>query len=167
MPISIRIATEKDAESIAEIYNAAILKTTATFDTEVKSTQDRQAWIQSHDARHPVTVACSEDGQVLGFGSLSKWSDRCAYADTCENSIYVSETARGQGIGLILLQDLLDRAHAFKFHTVIARITSESTASLRLHEKLGFVKVGTLCEVGNKFNRLHDVHLYQLIFSKV
>src|SRR5688572_31066489 len=96
--MNIRLAQLNDAEAIAAIYNEAILTSTATFDTETKSIEERQAWLKSHDARHPVWVAEME-GKVVGWASLTKWSDRPAYADTAETSFYVASQYRGRGIG--------------------------------------------------------------------
>src|SRR3954465_14725432 len=96
--ITIRHAVLADAAAIAVIYNEAILTTTATFDTEPKSVDERTQWLKSHDERHPVLVAVV-DGRVVGWASLSSWSDRCAYADTAETSFYVHSTYRGRGIG--------------------------------------------------------------------
>jgi hypothetical protein len=87
----VRPAAETDAAAIARIYNQAVLNTTATFDTEVESADKRLAWLRSHsDARHPVLVA-EVDGEVVGWASLSSWSDRCAYAASVEASAYVDE----------------------------------------------------------------------------
>ena len=82
---SIRAATPADVPAIAEIYNEAILTTTATFDLEPKSLADRAEWLQSRGARHPVLVA-EVDGRVVGFAALSRWSDRTAYDDTAETA---------------------------------------------------------------------------------
>jgi phosphinothricin acetyltransferase len=75
--LTIRLAQASDAAAIAEIYNEAILTTTATFDTEPKTVEEREQWLQSHDERHPVLVA-EVDGRVLGWASLTIWSDRPA-----------------------------------------------------------------------------------------
>src|SRR6187401_518011 len=97
-PILIRRAEHADARAIADIYNEAILTTTATFDTEPKSEEERLGWIKAHDERHPVLVALVE-GRVVGWASLSRWSERCAYEDTAETSFYVHSSHRGLGIG--------------------------------------------------------------------
>lgn len=158
----IRRALLGDASAIAEIYNEAILTTTATFDTETKTEEDRRAWLEAHDERHPVLVA-ELDGQVVGWASMSKWSDRPAYADTAESSFYVSENWRGRGIGRALKERLIAEAKAAGMHTLIARVAQESVASLHLNQSVGFVLVGTLREVGLKFGRRLDVHILQLM----
>jgi len=83
--VMLRRAVSADAPAIADIYNEAILTTTATFDTEPKSVAEREQWLQSHDERHPVLVAVM-DGIVVGWASLTRWSERCAYDDTAETS---------------------------------------------------------------------------------
>src|SRR5690606_24242367 len=118
--ITIRHAEPKDAAAIAEIYNQAIRNTTATFDTEPKTEQDRLAWLQAHDARHPVLVA-EQNTQVVGWAALSPWSDRPAYADTAESSTYVAEGWRGQGIGRALKERLIEEARKVGLHTILAR----------------------------------------------
>jgi L-amino acid N-acyltransferase len=160
----IRKAILDDAAAIAGIYNDAILNSTATFDTEPKSVEDRRDWLGSHDDRHPVLVAVAS-GRVAGFASLSRWSERSAYDDTAETSFYVHPEFRGRGIGRQLKAAIIDEARRLKFHTLIARIAEGSDASLHLNRSAGFAHVGTLRQVGRKFGRWLDVHLLQLILD--
>jgi L-amino acid N-acyltransferase len=161
---AIRKADASDIDAITEIYNEAILTTTATFDIEPKSTEERRGWLQSHDERHPIVVAVV-DGLVVGWASLSRWSERPAYHDTCETSFYVQSGYRNRGIGRMLKQAILEEAHRLRFHTVIARVAGESEVSLHLNESFGFVHVGTLKEVGKKFGKLLDVHILQKMLN--
>ena len=117
---SIRHAELTDAAGIADVYNEAILHTTATFDTEPKSVDDRKEWLQSHDDRHPVLVAVL-DGRVVGWASLTYWSDRPAYDDTAETSFYVHSSCRGRGIGRKLKEAIIEEARRLRYHTLIAR----------------------------------------------
>ena len=158
--LRIRDAQVSDIDAITEIYNEAILTTTATFDTEPKSVSERLEWLMSHGERHPVIVA-EVDGTVLGWASLSGWSERKAYDDTAETSFYVKSEYRGQGVGRKLKEAIIGEARRLKFHTLIARIADGGDASLHLNESFGFVRVGTLKEVGRKFGRLLDVHILQ------
>lgn len=82
--LEIRRAELSDLEAITAIYNEAVLTTTATFDTEPKAAAERVAWFESHDDRHPILVAVSS-GQLVGWASLSRWSERPAYDDTAEH----------------------------------------------------------------------------------
>jgi phosphinothricin acetyltransferase len=158
--IQIRKATLADLEAITAIYNEAIVNTTATFDTEPKTAAEQLKWFQEHDERHPILVAVL-DGTVVGWTSLSKWSDRCAYADTAETSFYVEAGHRGQGIGRQLKHAIIEEARRLRLHTLIARVAEGSDASIHLNDSFGFVHVGTLKEVGRKFGKRLDVHLLQ------
>jgi len=158
--IQIRRAELANLEAITEIYNEAILTTTATFDTEPKTASERVEWFQSHDERHPILVAVL-DGRVVGWASLSRWSDRRAYDDTAETSFYVKAEYRRRGIGRRLKQALIEEASRLRFHTLIARVAEGGRESLHLNESLGFVYVGTLKEVGRKFGKFLDVHILQ------
>ena len=163
--IRVRPAIQDDLVAINEIYNEAVLHSTATFDTDPKSLEDRRRWFEKHGDRHPVLVS-EAGGQVTGWASLSEWSDRRAYADTAEASIYLAEAARGRGTGKQLYRELVHEARRLGFHTLIARIADANEASIRLHEGLGFEKIGVMREVGRKFGKLLDVHLYQLLLLK-
>ncbi len=160
MMLTIRHAERSDVERIAVIYNEAVRTTTATFDTEPKSVEEQLEWFESHDARHPVLVA-EIVGRVVGWACLTKWSERPAYDDTAETSFYVHSEYRGQGIGRKLKEATIDEARRLGFHTLLARVAEGSDASIHLNESLGFVRAGTLKEVGRKFGRLLDVHIFQ------
>ena len=161
-PVEIRHAQLSDLDAITEIYNEAVLTTTATFDLEPKSSAERLAWFDTHDARQPILVA-TLGGAVVGWASLSKWKARPAYDETAETSFYVGASCRGRGIGRKLKQAIIDEARRLKYHSLIAVVAEGSEASLHLNECMGFRRVGTLKEVGRKFGRLLDVHLLQLI----
>jgi L-amino acid N-acyltransferase len=162
--IQIRPATSSDLPAIMEIYNEAIRTTTATFDTEPRSLDERRQWFESHDDRHPILIA-EKDGAVIGWASLSKWSDRKAYDATAETSFYVAEPYRGLGAGRELKLRIIEQARGLGYHTLIARVAEGSNASLHLNEEAGFRHVGTLKEVGRKFGRLVDVHILQLMLE--
>lgn len=158
--VAIRRAELADAAAIADIYNEAILTTTATFDTEPKSVAERTQWLQSHDPRHPILVALV-DGKVVGWASLTRWSERPAYDDTAETSFYVHSAHRGCGVGRKLKETIIEEARGLGYHTLIARVAEGSRESLHLNESAGFVHVGTLKQVGRKFGKLLDVHIMQ------
>ncbi len=160
----IRLAEDRDAAAIAGIYNEAIRTTTATFDMEPKSVEDRLAWLGAHDERHPVFVA-EVDGPVVGWASLTEWSDRPAYYDTAETSFYVGEAHRGRGIGLALKARLIEEARRLGYYTLIARMAEESLESIHLNQSFGFEHIGTMKEVGLKFGRRLDVHIMQLMLK--
>ena len=156
-----RPATEADAAAITRVYNPAVEHTTATFDTDPQSVETRLEWLRTHDdPRHPVIVAESE-GEVVGWASLSMWSDRCAYAASVEASTYVDDSHLGRGIGRLLSEAVLETGRAAGVHAVLARICTENVASIRMSKKLGFTEVGVLHEVGRKFDRWLDVMMLE------
>ncbi|HUI06707.1 MAG TPA: GNAT family N-acetyltransferase [Verrucomicrobiae bacterium] len=162
--MTIRRAGLADVPAITDIYNEAILTTTATFDTEPKSVAERTEWLQSHDERHPVLVA-EMAGKVVGWAALTRWSERHAYEDTAETSFYVHSTYRGRGIGRKLKAAIIEEARRLRYHTLLARVAEGSGESVHLNEDAGFVHVGTLKEVGRKFGRLLDVHIMQKLLD--
>jgi L-amino acid N-acyltransferase len=162
--VSIRRATQDDAKAIADIYNDAVINTVATFDTETRSIDERLKWLNDHDSRHPVLIA-EMDGSVAGWASLSRWSDRKAYDDTAEVSMYIRAQDRDKGVGKELSAALIEEGRNAGLHTIIARIVEGNGASVHLCETLGFIHIGTMKEAGNKFGRRLDVHMMQKIYS--
>jgi L-amino acid N-acyltransferase YncA len=158
--LRIRPAAAPDVAAITEIYNDAVRTTTGTFDTEPRSVEDRAEWFRGHGVRQPILVA-EAAGRIVGWGSVSAWSDRKAYDGTGEVSVYVEAPARGQGTGRRLLNALIDAAMDHRYHTLIARIAEGNDASLRLHAAAGFSPAGVMRGVGVKFGRRLDVHLVQ------
>jgi L-amino acid N-acyltransferase YncA len=163
--MTVRPARLSDLPAITEIYNEAILNTTATFDTEPKTETEQTAWFNAHDDRHPILVA-ELDGAVVGWTCLSKWSDRCAYSGTAEISLYIKDGFRGKGIGRKLMEAIDAEARRLGLHTAILRIAEENVASLHLAERFGFRHVGVMREAGYKFGRWLDVHVMQKMYSK-
>jgi L-amino acid N-acyltransferase len=159
----LRAAREADLDQITEIYNEAALSTTATFDTEAKTLQEQSDWFGHHGDRYPVLVG-EIDKHVIGWGSLSKYSDRCAYSETAEASLYIKDSWRKKGIGKQLTEKLLDKGRQAGLHTVLVRITEGNEASIHVVELFGFKPVGVMKEVGCKFGKLLDVYLYQKIY---
>jgi phosphinothricin acetyltransferase len=162
--VKIRSARRDDLDSITEIYNEAILKTVATFDTEQKTYEDQKKWFNDHKSKNPILVA-ELNGVIVGWASLSKWSDRCAYSDTAEISMYVREKYQGKGIGRCLIETIIKEGGKTGLHTIIARITEGNEPSLHLHESIGFIHIGIMKEVGKKFGKRQDVHLMQKIYK--
>lgn len=160
VPVTIRRASVNDLETIISIYNEAIVSTTATFDTEPKTVQERMEWFHDHDERHPIFVA--ELGSlVVGWVSLSRWSERRAYDDTAEVSIYIDAGHRRRGFGSALMKSIIVEAERMKYHSLIARIAEPGEGSLRLTGQFDFARVGTLKEAGRKFGKYLDVILLQ------
>lgn len=162
--LKIRPAELKDLPAITEIYNEAILHTTATFDTQTKTVDEQKPWFDKHGEKYPIVVAV-ESEKVIGWASMSQWSDRCAYAATAEASLYVKEGYRGEGVGRQLSVAILRAAREAGLHTAILRIAGDNVVSKKLAKSLGFKSIGVMKEVGNKFGKLLDVYLMQIIFD--
>jgi L-amino acid N-acyltransferase YncA len=162
--VNLRSAKRKDLDLITEIYNEAIIKTVATFDTEPKTSEDQKKWFDDHESKNPILVA-ELNGVIVGWASLSKWSDRCAYSDTAEISLYVREEYQGKGIGRRLIETIIKEGEKTGLHTIIARITEGNEPSLHLHRSVGFTHIGIMKEVGKKFGKRQDVHLMQKIYK--
>jgi L-amino acid N-acyltransferase len=160
--VTVRDAVLGDLPAIFEIYNEQVLHGTATFDTEPREAGRDHGWLTDRDfARHPVLVA-EADAAVVGWASLSPWSDRGAYARTAEGSVYVHVERRGVGIGKLLLSTLIERARAAGLRVIVARIAEANPASVRLFESSGFGHIGTQRRCGEKFGRVLDVELMDL-----
>jgi L-amino acid N-acyltransferase len=162
--MELRLATPDDAEAIRQIYNREVTTSTVTFDLVPRSLDEQLAWQASRSGAYAVMVA-DVGSEVAGFGSLSRWRDRPAYATTVEDSIYVHHDHQGQGIGKALLGRLLEVATAHGFHACMARIVGGHEASIGLHQSCGFEVVGVEKEVGRKFNRWLDVVLMERMLS--
>ncbi len=157
----VRLARSADAEPIRAIYNAEVTGSTATFDLVPRTPEEQAAWMDDHRGPYPAIVAVDDGDVILGFGSLSVFRDRPAYATTVENSVYVHPAHRGLGVGKSLLDDLITLATQHGFHCILARIGGDNQASIALHEACGFTMVGVEREVGRKFNRWLDVSVLQ------
>lgn len=160
----IRLATASDLDAINAIYNHYVLNSTCTYQTHPSTAQERAAWFEVHGEKHPVTVF-EKDGEVVGWGSLSRFHPRAAYGRTVENSVYVRHDMLHMGIGRAMLADLIERARGLGHHTIVALISADQTASVELHRKFGFAEVAHLKEVGYKFGRWLDVTYMQLMLN--
>jgi phosphinothricin acetyltransferase len=170
--IILRPAVPADAEQIRAIYNHEVIHTAATFDLVPRSLADQQAWVAARTGAFAAIVAVDRAvapddpaGDVVGFAALSPYKERAAYRTSVEDSVYVRRDRNGEGIGGMLLREMLSIAAASGFHAVFARINANGEASIALHRKLGFHLVGIEREVGRKFNRWHDVALMELIVT--
>jgi len=153
-----------DLDEITEIYNEAILKTVATFDTRPKTVEEQEKWFEGHGPKNPILVT-EQDGNIVGWAALSRWSDRCAYSDTAEISLYVKKECQGTGFGTKLMDAIIRKGEQAGLHTVIARITEGNKQSVRLHESVGFEHIGIMKEVGLKFGKRLDVYLMQKTYT--
>jgi phosphinothricin acetyltransferase len=164
----LRLATAADLPAINEIYNYYVPRSTCTYQLEPETIEARQAWFAEHlPERYPVIVAELADspGHIAGWGSLSKFRERAAYAPTVEASVYIRHDRQRRGLGRAILIDLIDRARAAGFHSLIGGASADQTASIALQESLGMQRVAHLKEVGFKFGQWLDVVYLQLMLQ--
>ena len=162
----IRLATPADLPAISEIYNYYVLHSTCTYQLEPETLADREAWFRAHPPEsYPVTVA-EIDGQVAGWGSLSKFRDRAAYDPTVEASVYIRHDLHRRGLGRALLTDLIERAQQIGFHSLLGGASADQAASIALQESLGFTRVALFKQVGYKFGQWLDVVFMQLMLNE-
>ncbi|MDH4570084.1 N-acetyltransferase [Pseudomonas sp. BN414] len=166
MSYVIRDAAEADLPGILAIYNDAVENTTAIWNETLVDLANRRAWLADRAAAgFPVLVAVNDAGDVLGYASYGTWRTIEGFRHTVEHSVYVRGDQRGQGLGPALMQALVERARQAGLHVMVAAIESENTASIRLHERLGFVTTGQMPQVGRKFGRWLDLTFMQLILE--
>lgn len=162
----IRRAEIKDIPALMEIYNDAVLHTTATFDTEIKDYNNRYKWFMEHTG-HYVLFVCEAEQAVAGYASLSRYRDRRAFDPAVELSLYIHKDYRGRGLGRRLMEETLKFAEECKeIETVISLITSDNEASIQLHEEFGFSYCGQIRNAGVKFGKKLNLNAYQIIYDR-
>jgi L-amino acid N-acyltransferase YncA len=162
--LNIRTAGLHDLAAITDIYNEPIVTTTASFDIREKTAEEQESWFSTHGSQYPILVA-EQDDTIIGWASMSPWSDRHAYAETAEASLYIKKEYRGRGVVRELSRAILQAGKQAGLHTAIARIAEGNDISIDLAESLGFQHIGVMKEVGKKFGKLLDVYIMQIIFD--
>ena len=161
--MKVRNAITKDLPDILEIYNQAVLFTTASYDYDAHTLEMREIWFNDKiNHGFPVFVIEDADG-VVGFGTYGNFRDKIGYQFTVEHSIYITETKRGRGYGTILMTALIESAISQNKHVMIAGIDALNTGSIIFHKKFGFEEVAHFKEVGKKFDQWLDVIFMQKI----
>jgi L-amino acid N-acyltransferase YncA/uncharacterized cupin superfamily protein len=163
--VQVDVAGEHDLEGITAIYNDVIATSTAIFNDEQVSVENRRAWLdERRDRGFPVLVA-HDEGAVVGFGSFGDFRAWPGYRTTVEHSVHVAAAHRGRGVGRLLVGALVEEARAQGMHAMIAGVVSSNEASLALHRKLGFVEVGRFPEIARKFGEWLELVLLQLLLD--
>lgn len=158
----LRDAQREDLPEILAIYNEVVKNSAATFDLELQTIVEREEWFRGFDENHPFLVATAGH-KVVGYGYLASFRKKPAYSRTVESSIYVDQAFHRQGVAHLLMNELIRQAKTLDHHVIVAGIANDAGPSARLHQKLGFEKVGCFQEVGQKFGEWQDVCFYQLI----
>jgi L-amino acid N-acyltransferase YncA len=158
------LCSDADKKPILDIINHAIIHTTALYDYEPRGIESMDAWFETkRRGGFPVVGLYDPERTLLGFGTYGSFRNWPAYKYSVEHSIYIKDGERGKGHGKRILQNLVERAEAQGYHTLIAGIDSENTVSIKLHEKLGFNAAGTILQVGYKFGRWLDLVFMQKV----
>jgi L-amino acid N-acyltransferase YncA len=161
--MQIRDAVDADVPEIQSIYAHHVLTGAGTFEEAPPSVEEMLERFQKVKQRDWAWLVASDATGVLGFAYYTQFRDRSAYRFTVEDSIYVREDVRGQGVGKALVARLIEDATARGFRQMIAVIgDSENVGSIGVHASLGFQMAGTLHAVGLKFGRWLDVVSMQL-----
>ena len=161
--IRIRPAVAEDAEVVARIYNHGIAERQATFETRPRSAEEVRAWL---DQDRPFLVATDEHDKAVGFARLTPYSTRKAYAGIGEHGIYVDPHARGNRIGLRLLNELAQAAEDAGYYKLTSRIFTTNEASLRLHRRAGFTEVGIQRRHGRLDGEWKDTMLVERLLGE-
>jgi len=166
MEYRIRQCTEKQLPEILEIFNEAILNSTALYDYKPRTMENMQTWYTAkRQGNYPIIGVFDPDEKLLGFASFGSFRNWPAYKYSVEHSIYIRSDRRGNGLGKILLREIIKSAEEQDYHVMIGGIDASNTTSIHLHEKEGFVWSGTIKQAGYKFGKWLDLSFYQLILK--
>jgi phosphinothricin acetyltransferase len=157
---------ERHADAILAIFNDAILNSTALYDYRPRTAQNMVAWFEAkRSGGFPVIGVEEADGALVAFGSFGAFRAFPAYKYTVEHSVYVRHDRRGQGLGGLVMRELIAAACRQDVHAMVGAIDASNAGSIALHQRLGFRHVGTLPQVGFKFGRWLDLAFYQLLLD--
>lgn len=159
----IRTAKIKDLQRLLDIYNYEAENGISTFDLHPKTLKEREEWFYLHNKdNHPLIVA-EDDGNVIGYASLSPYRDKEAYNQTVELSVYVDSNFRNKGAATALMSEILKLAKSDeRTKKIISVITSGNETSCKLHQKFGFEYCGSITKVGKKFGKYLGIDNYSL-----
>jgi phosphinothricin acetyltransferase len=158
----VRPARAPDAGAICEIYNHYVANTVVTFEQDCVTPQAMAARIAETMESYPWLV-CENDGVLVAYAYATRWRSRAAYDYTAESTVYVRCDRTGQGHGRRLYAELIAALRARGMHAVVGCIALPNPASVALHERCGFRKVGYFPQAGRKFGRWVDVGFWQLV----
>ena len=163
----LRKATEADVAAITAIYRPAVLHGTASFELEPPDEAEMTRRFQAvTSAGNPFFVA-EIDGSVVGYAYAGAYRTRPGYRFTVEDSIYLAPEAQGQGLGTLLLSELVAASTAKGYRLMVAVIgDSRNHASITLHRRAGFTFAGTIHAVGYKFGRWLDSVIMELTLGE-
>lgn len=162
---SIRIATTSDLPNILYIINHTITTSTSDYRYDTIKITDLHCWYETRTKNHEPVFVATIDDLIVGYATYCQFRERIGFQYSVEHSIYCHHNYQGKGIGRLLMNELIAYAKEQKIHTMVACIDSNNTNSIVFHEKLGFLNVGQMKEIGCKFGRYLDMTLMQLMLN--
>lgn len=164
--MQIKTCTEEQLPEILDIFNDAILNSTALYDYKTRTIETMKLWYADKvEHNYPIVGVFDDTNLLLGFATYGAFRVRPAYKYTAEHSVYVRPDKKGKGLGKILLREIIEKAKEQNIHVLVGVIDSTNTASIQLHESENFSLNGIWKEVGFKFGRWLDAAFYQLILE--
>lgn len=164
--ILVQCTHARHARAILDIFNEAIVTSAALYDYQPRPLASMEPWFAAKEkGNFPVIGVENEDGTLAAVGSFGTFRAWPAYKYSVEHSVYVHKDHRGQGLGLKVMQALVEAARQREVHALMGGIDARNAASIALHQRLGFRHVGTLPQVGFKFGRWLDLAFYQLLLD--
>jgi phosphinothricin acetyltransferase len=156
----------RHAAPILAIFNDAIANSTALYDYRPRPPESMTGWFEAKTrGRYPIIGIESDSGELMGFASYGAFRAWPAYKYSVEHSIYVDARFRGQGLGRVLLKEIIAAAERQDYHVMVGGIDAANAVSIKLHESLGFTHSGTVQHAGFKFGRWLDLAFYQKILA--
>jgi L-amino acid N-acyltransferase len=157
---------EQHSQAILDIFNEAIVNSTALYDYKPRAPESMISWFATKQANaFPVVGAVDASGKLLGFASYGTFRAWPAYKYSVEHSVYIHKDHRDQGLGRLLMQALIERAQQQGKHIMVGGIDMANGASIALHKRLGFKHSGTIEQAAFKFDRWLDLGFYQLVLE--
>jgi phosphinothricin acetyltransferase len=158
----IRYATHSDVAAILEIYNDAILHTTAIYTYKPHTLEDHMAWYEQKTGQGLPIWVYEENNLVIGFATFGPFRAYPAFKYTIEHSVYVHKDYRKRQIGTALMKELINFANYKGYATIVGVIDDSNKNSKVMHKKLGFSYAGNIHKAGYKFGKWLDLAFYQL-----
>jgi phosphinothricin acetyltransferase len=156
--------TRKHSQAILDIFNDAIVNSTALYDYKPRNLETMATWFDLKDkTKHPVIGIETPEGVLMGFATYGVFREKPAYKYSVEHSVYVASEFRGKGVGRFLLKNIIELAKKNGLHMMIGAIDASNQVSVHLHKSMGFEHCGTIKQSGFKFGKWLDLEFFQLI----
>jgi L-amino acid N-acyltransferase len=163
--LNIRRATPEDLQGALDIFNDVVRTSTATFEENPRQLSDYVSAFNEKNLSNVPWLIAEYNGEIIGYGTYGIFRRASGYRGTVEHSLHVRADFRGKGVGSKILKQLIVEAKERSLDSMIACLDSSNTASIVLHEKFGFKKVGEIPRVAKKFARSLDLTIMQLILA--